>query len=88
MQLQKDIVHRNVIRLYRVIEDDIFAALVMEFADCSLSEYLTKRGRLPEPEARAFARQLVEGLHVLHESKIAHRDLKPANVLMKQTPSG
>ena len=64
--------------------------MVMEYCDCTLTEYLHKQNgnRIPEPQFRAFVRQLMAGLQALHTAGIAHRDLKPDNVLMRKDSSG
>lgn len=40
-----------------------------------LQKYLQKP--LPEREARQIARQLAEGLDLMHKNNFVHRDLKP-----------
>jgi serine/threonine protein kinase len=41
-------------------------------------------GPVPELEAQTIARQLLEGLKLVHNYGITHRDLKPQNVFVVQ----
>jgi serine/threonine-protein kinase ULK/ATG1 len=41
-----------------------------------LGNYLRKKGRIPEPEARHWLQNLAAGLKYLREKNILHRDLK------------
>jgi serine/threonine protein kinase len=41
-------------------------------------------GRPSYDELRQVMRQLLDGLHCLHERKLLHRDLKPENMLMER----
>jgi len=43
---------------------------------------LSKTGRLEEPIARYYFKQLVEGLRKIHDSDLAHRNLKPKNLFI------
>ena len=45
-----------------------------------LEKFITPK--LTETDARVIGRQLLEGLRVLHEYRLAHRDLKPANIFV------
>lgn len=45
-------------------------------------DYIVERQRLDEPEACRIFHQIISGLHVLHELRVAHRDLKPENILL------
>lgn len=40
-------------------------------------DYIVGKGRLSEPEARYFFRQLVMAIAYTHRQGYAHRDLKP-----------
>ncbi|WP_103667795.1 serine/threonine-protein kinase [Pseudanabaena sp. BC1403] len=64
--------------------------LVMELADCSLADFVKKRGgRISSVEAKAIVRDIAQGLKFLHEldvgnsqdKRYVHRDLKLLNVL-------
>ena len=75
--------HNNIIRIYDVFEENNTAYYVMEYLDCgSLSEYVSKRGRLSEKEAMVFIRQIADALSYIHEQKVNHLDVKPGNILL------
>ena len=48
----------------------------------SLKALIDKFGRLEEPVAKTYTRQLLLGLEYLHTNGIAHRDIKGANCLV------
>ena len=48
----------------------------------NLSAYVRTRGGLPEPEARCFFQQLVNGVEICHKMKVANRDIKLQNTLL------
>lgn len=43
-------------------------------------DYIVKKERLEESEARHFFRQLVQAIAYAHHMGFAHRDLKPVGV--------
>ncbi|KAI1726379.1 protein kinase domain-containing protein [Ditylenchus destructor] len=47
-------------------------------------DYIVKKERLEESEARHFFRQLVQAIAYVHSVGYAHRDLKPENLLLKE----
>ena len=59
-------------------------SLVLEYMDNgSLQDLIERTGRgLPERLIVHIAKQVLQGLSVLHSSKLIHRDLKPANILL------
>uniref|UniRef100_A0A0N5AFM7 non-specific serine/threonine protein kinase n=1 Tax=Syphacia muris TaxID=451379 RepID=A0A0N5AFM7_9BILA len=77
--------HQNICRLYQHIENDEKLFIVMEF--CSggeMFDYIVKKERLQESEARYFFRQLVQAIAYVHDMGFAHRDLKPENLLLTE----
>lgn len=73
--------HPNIIKVIDAWENRETGVVVME---------LCSGGRLPVDcsvtAALALTRQLLEGLHCLHEHNICHRDVKPENLLLSHPP--
>lgn len=70
--------HRNVVKLYDVLQDQFHIYLVMELLRGP--ELLTKirqSKQFTESEASRIARKLVSAVKFLHAKGIVHRDLKP-----------
>ena len=75
--------HANIIRLHDIIKEPEQTYLVLELCTGGdLSQYIRKRRRVPEGEARRLARQLCGGLRALRQANLVHRDLKPQNLLL------
>ncbi|RMG13572.1 MAG: serine/threonine protein kinase, partial [Planctomycetota bacterium] len=75
--------HPHVLRIERAVVDGEIPFLATEFLPAgSLTERLRERGgRLPEAEALALAREVLEALRYAHSKGVVHRDLKPSNIL-------
>ncbi|KAF3526291.1 hypothetical protein F2Q69_00049718 [Brassica cretica] len=83
ISILRTIDHPNIIRLHEAIETGDRIFLVLEY--CSggdLAEYITLHGKVSEPVAKHFMRQLALGLQALQEKHCIHRDLKPQNLLL------
>ncbi|KAJ3185312.1 hypothetical protein HDU85_001362 [Gaertneriomyces sp. JEL0708] len=83
----KKLNHRNVVRLFEVLDDPEQDSLFMVFELCEkgavMDVSLDKAAEpLPEEVARSFFRQIILGIEYLHEHDIAHRDIKPDNLLV------
>ncbi|CAG9532541.1 unnamed protein product [Cercopithifilaria johnstoni] len=77
--------HQNICRLYQCIDTPLKFFIVMEY--CSggeMFDYIVKKERLEESEARHFFRQLVQAIAYVHSMGFAHRDLKPENLLLTE----
>ncbi|KZZ90034.1 carbon catabolite derepressing protein kinase [Ascosphaera apis ARSEF 7405] len=74
--------HPHIIKLYTVIPTKKDIIMVMEYAERELFDYLVKRGRCSDDEARTFFQQIICAVEYCHRHKIVHRDLKPENVLI------
>ena len=56
--------------------------IVMNAAKCNLADHIASKGRLREPEARGYFRQLVSAVSFCHSMGVCHRDIKLENVLI------
>ncbi|EYC45050.1 hypothetical protein Y032_0441g1523 [Ancylostoma ceylanicum] len=77
--------HQNICRLYQFIDTEDKFFIIMEY--CSggeMFDYIVKKERLEESEARHFFRQLVQAMAYVHSMGYAHRDLKPENLLLTE----
>ena len=83
LKLARQIVHKNVCRIYHIGEDGGTYYLVMELVQGEDLRAILRRERAIEPgRAEAIARQICEGLAEAHRLGIIHRDLKPGNIMI------
>ncbi len=75
--------HPVILKVIKVDQPKSRPYLVMEFLEGkTLAEIISKRKRLSEGEAIAYATQICDALEYLHVNGIAHRDLKPHNIMV------
>ncbi|OXV05335.1 hypothetical protein Egran_06896 [Elaphomyces granulatus] len=74
--------HPHIIKLYTVIATKTDIVMVLEYAEKELFDYLVKRGKCNDDEARKFFQQIICAVEYCHRHKIVHRDLKPENLLI------
>ncbi|KAH8703587.1 putative carbon catabolite derepressing protein kinase Snf1 [Talaromyces proteolyticus] len=74
--------HPHIIKLYTVIPTKSDIVMVLEYAEKELFDYLVKRGKCNDDEARKFFQQIICAVEYCHRHKIVHRDLKPENLLI------
>ncbi|XP_077897258.1 sperm motility kinase 2B-like [Ictidomys tridecemlineatus] len=75
--------HRNIIKLFQVIETPDNLYLVMEHAGGGpLQRHIPQPGGLPEEKVRRVFRAMVRVLHHCHQQGFVHLDVKPQNFLV------
>ena len=77
--------HSAVASIHDYGRDAGITFLVMEFVDGeSLSQLLTRHGRLDPVTTMRLVAQAADGLQAVHDRGIVHRDIKPANLLIRR----
>ena len=75
--------HRNVIRVFDIVEEDGCPWIVMELLPYrSLLGLIEEDGPLTPGEAAHVGLQILAALRAAHAHGIVHRDVKPANILI------
>ncbi|CAE6931236.1 KIN11, partial [Symbiodinium natans] len=84
-QILKRFWHPHIVKMHDMISTRSRTFFIFEYA-CGgdLFDYVEKRDRLEEPEARRFFRQIIAGLEQVHAAKVAHGDLKLENILLDE----
>jgi predicted Ser/Thr protein kinase len=83
LKLARRIVHKNIGRMYELMEYEGTSFITMEFVPGENLKSFSKRiGKLPEAKAVAIAKQVSEGLREAHHLGVTHRDLKPQNIMI------
>jgi serine/threonine protein kinase len=79
------LVHPNIVPVFEADQDGGVSFMVFEFVTgATLAETLRQRGRLPEREAVALMRDVLDAIATAHAQGIVHRDLKPSNILLDE----
>ncbi|KAJ9655845.1 spindle assembly checkpoint kinase [Neophaeococcomyces mojaviensis] len=83
IEIQSNLRHPNILRLFGHFHDKKRIFLVLEFAGKGeLYKHLRKAGRFPEPRAAQYIAQMAAALKYLHRKHVMHRDIKPENILV------
>lgn len=75
--------HPHIIKLYDVISSPSDIVMVIEYLSGELFDYIVRRGKMPEDEARRFFQQIMSALDYCHSHNIVHRDLKPEKCVVR-----
>ena len=80
--------HPHIVGVIDAGEDEGRPYIVFECVDGeTLKDRIRRQGRLPVPEAVAYAIEIARALGVAHARHIVHRDVKPQNVLIDEEGS-
>ena len=83
LKLARSISHKNVGRMYELMEDEGARYITMEYVSGQdLKGLIRQSGRLTTETSLSIARQVGAGLAEAHRLGIVHRDLKPGNILI------
>jgi eukaryotic-like serine/threonine-protein kinase len=75
--------HPNIVPVFEADQDGGVSFMVFEYVTgTTLADLLRQRGKLPEREAAALMRDVLDAIATAHAQGIVHRDLKPSNILM------
>jgi hypothetical protein len=83
IEIQQNLRHPNVLRLYGYFHDEKRIFLMLEFAGKGeLYKQLTKFGSFSERRSAVYIDQMADALSYLHAKHVIHRDIKPENLLL------
>ncbi|KIM78445.1 hypothetical protein PILCRDRAFT_824329 [Piloderma croceum F 1598] len=83
IEIQQNLRHPNVLRLYGYFHDEKRIFLMLEFAGKGeLYKQLSKHGCFSEKRSSRYIDQMADALSYLHSKHVIHRDIKPENLLL------
>ena len=83
IEIQQNLRHPNVLRLYGYFHDEKRIFLMLEFAGKGeLYKQLSKHGCFTEKRSSRYIYQMADALIYLHGKHVIHRDIKPENLLL------
>ena len=83
LKLARKIGHRNVGRMYELLEDEGTHFITMEYVTGEdLKSFIRRSRQLTVRTAIVLAKQAAEGLAEAHRLGVVHRDLKPGNIMI------
>ncbi|XP_038047068.1 myosin light chain kinase, smooth muscle-like isoform X2 [Patiria miniata] len=75
--------HKRLINIYDSYETKQDVIMVMELVSGGeLFERIVSQDHITESETVFFVKQVIEGVHHMHQKNIVHLDLKPENILL------
>ncbi len=85
LKFARKIVHKNVGRMYELMEDEGRCFITMEYVPGQdLKRLIRQTGQLTVGKSISIAKQVCEGLAEAHKLGVVHRDLKPHNIMINK----
>ena len=83
--LSRDLVHRNILKIYHLGEDHDVRYVTMQYvAGSDLAQTIRQSGAMPLGRAVSIAGQVASALAAAHRASVLHRDIKPQNILIDE----
>ncbi|KAJ7584763.1 kinase-like protein [Mycena floridula] len=83
IEIQQNLRHPNVLRMYGYFHDNTRIFLMLEFAGKGeLYKALSKQGSFSDRRSSRYIDQMADALSYLHSKHVMHRDIKPENLLL------
>ena len=82
INIQKRLIHPNILRLYSFFEDENNYLIVFEYVKKNLYSKIKKEGKLKEETAFNIFIQIISSLYFLHTNNYIHRNIIPENILI------
>ena len=83
IEIQSNLRHPNILRLYGHFHDSKRVFLILEYAGKGeLYKHLRRETKFPEWKAAQYVAQMAAALKYLHKKHVMHRDIKPENILV------
>lgn len=84
-KLTASVLHPNVVKVYKVGNDQGYFFIAMELVETtSLEQLIGNKGALSEANVLDIAHDVTSGLRAANEEGLIHRDIKPGNMLVTE----
>ena len=81
--LQTNLIHPNILRLYELKHVQELYFMVMEYVEgASVYQMIKAKGKIHEQDALNIFNQMLDAIGYLHSKGILHRDINPRNVMV------
>lgn len=83
IEIQQNLRHPHVLRLFTYFHDSKRIILALEFANKGeLFKHLQREGKFDDKRSSRYIAQMADALSYLHAKHVIHRDIKPENLLL------